>query len=269
MSSNKRLREKQLAKRVRICYLNRYIVVFTVACIVSLYALFWRSFHLWRKYKRAKVNPLGDASEPPTAAAVAEELIQNSLAAAAQSTAGLDSVTTAVEAFKVELMDGVAIEAADRDRHDLESKEEEYRHKVEESRLTVLVLCFEDLTFTCINLWMMGSNPSEISAVLLFSFAFNCTMLGLKMPEVKELARHAALKVRARLALGKKKNQASELKAAREERRRSSMGGQPLAGSKNTSNLVSRVEYDTALKSALARLAEKDAEIAELKAKME
>ena len=85
-------------------------------------------------------------------------------------------------------------------------------------------LCGEDLTFTAVNLWMMSVNPAEISFVLQCSFAFNCMMLGAKLPEVLRLARLVLRKMRTREALEEGQGTKAKLEAAR-GRRRSSAGG--------------------------------------------
>ena len=90
-----------------------------------------------------------------------------------------------------------------------------------EKRLTVLVLWGEDVPMTAMNLWLMSTFPNEVSLALLFSFAFNCIMLGAKVPEVVSLARLAVRRIGTRAAL-ERECESTKLKATRQARRRSS-----------------------------------------------
>jgi len=74
---------------------------------------------------------------------------------------------------------------------------------------------------TAMNLWLMSTFPNEVSLALLFSFAFNCIMLGAKVPEVVSLARLAVRRIGTQAAL-ERECESTKLKASRQARRRSS-----------------------------------------------
>ena len=196
-----------------------YALVFSVAACVSLYALSKRVDELRRKYRAAK-----SASVQPSSTehrrTQARALIKESVAEAMAFWTGLEA-GAAAELLQGELEDAVAIRAAENERTELEAEREKEALAEAESRITVYVLLGEDLTFTVLNLWMLGTNPEEISLVLLFSFAFNCTMLGAKLPEVLRLVQLAVRRVRSKRELTGKDAEVEELRKGKAQRRSS------------------------------------------------
>jgi hypothetical protein len=59
----------------------------------------------------------------------------------------------------------------------------------EDSKITLVALCGEDVPMGLVTLWLMLTYIHEISAMLLVSFAFNCLLMGYKMPHVFKLAK--------------------------------------------------------------------------------
>jgi hypothetical protein len=117
---------------------------------------------------------------------------------------------------------------------------------------------------------------------LLFSFAFNCAMLGFKLPEVRELAKMGARRMKAVATLNKDAKEAGELKATREERRRSSAASMALTATKgppgveegisvsvlNSSEAALREKLDRELADTRAALEHRDAQLNEAKAEI-
>lgn len=236
-----------------------YALVYGIAAAVSLYALFFRVHHVRRKFVDAgKVEPA--SADPASPVSVAKQLIADSMVGAKTFVAEFDP--TDADALHTELVDGVAIEAAERARRELAAEAIKLREAVEQSRLTVLVLCFEDLTFTCVNLWMMSINPAEISVLLLISSAFNCTMLGLKLPEVKELAKSATRILKSKAVLKMSERAALRLQKERKERRSSSVAAKRRSVEADPESAESKLE------AALAELAKKDVAIAQRDAEL-
>ena len=129
-------------------------------------------------------------------------------------------------------------------------------------------LCGEDLTFTAINLWMMSVSPDQISFVLLCSFAFNCMMFGVKLPEVLRLVRLVLRKMRTQKALEEGERGREELVAAR-GRRRSSVSPVGAGAAANKEEDAGSVRGDDEAAMLRKALAEKDVTIAELRAALE
>jgi hypothetical protein len=138
------------------------LVIYAFAAVVSVYALSRRALELRRKYRKATVHSIQPDEQPPLSKSVARERIKELVTEAAAHVTGLDAAT-ALETFQSEFMEGFTADSVEHNVHDLEAELVDLRESVEQKRITVLVLCFEDLPFMAVNLWMMSVNPSQIS----------------------------------------------------------------------------------------------------------
>ena len=98
-----------------------YTSVYVLVALVSCYILTYRGKEVRRKYlgaKKAAVAPLGGGDEASSPTSVALAMIKEGITEAVAFVTDLEA-GTAVEALKGELVDAVAIKAAERTQRDL------------------------------------------------------------------------------------------------------------------------------------------------------
>ena len=117
-------------------------------------------------------------------------------ALSSESSEALGLSPSTVESIRARVHDSVTESAARRRETELESSRAKLAAETEETRLTVAVLCGEDLPMGFVNLWLMVTFDTQTSTMLLVSFALNCVMLGFKLTKVLELAKLGARRVK-------------------------------------------------------------------------
>ena len=126
-----------------------------------------------------------------------------------------------IEDLRGAVLDNVKVVATEKRQNELEASGKELAVEAEEIRLTVAVLCAEDVPMGVVNIWLMVQFVDEISMVLLMSFALNCVLLGFKLPKVLELAKIGARRVKEAAAAALLKRVKSKARKSIAERRAS------------------------------------------------
>ena len=132
---------------------SAYSIAFGCGACVSLFALALRASQLRRRWRRATGAVAADTNGDSSQQSGTLGVLKEGMAEAFSFASGLD-VSTALDAIKGELENAVAIKVAILNEDGLETKTEELREAVRETRLTVLVLGGEALPMTSMNLWL-------------------------------------------------------------------------------------------------------------------
>ena len=180
-----------------------------------------------------------------------------------------------VEDLRGAVLDNVKVVATEKRKAELEASGAELAVEAGELRLTVAVLCGEDVPMGVVNIWLMTTFASEISALLLVSFALNCVLLGFKLPKVLELAKIGARRVKEAAAAASLKRVKSKARKSIAERRASiaeiaseekeeGSGAEGAEVEQDTDVVIAALRAEVAALSAAkdAELAAKDAELA-------
>ena len=245
-----------------------FATAFGLATVTSLYVVARLLSIMRRKWR-------DDAAVAPAA--------ENGNSSAAQAEAARPGVQTALKSdaddkgMETDIMDCIKEAADGAKRGRLAVERAEIDEDTEDSEITLVALGGEDVPMGIVTLWLMLTYIHEISAVLLVSFAFNCLLMGFKMPHVVKLvktkvrglkaSKAAAALVRAGEARSEVRRQSVLLLAAVEE---AGDDGASLAMGGEQADAPSSAEEEVAdeLVRLRSQLAEKAAENVEKDARL-